>query len=501
MDFEQLLNESKKWMDDANEKVNKWMEDLSLPSRINGVHEKLKKIPAHLETQIEQWENQIKPYFQNIIPEIKGLPSEFDAFREKTRIAWERMAGLLVLGDRYLEAVQTIVTIIVKIQWFDKYADRLSREEREIKEQELHQQNAEDLTNLCKRQGGAWVKAAQFLSSQGDWLPSVYIESLSFLQDQAPVVSWESIENVLKEDLGENWKERFHNITPTPIATASIAQVYKAQLPHGPIIALKIQLPEAPDKIRSDLMFFQAAARLINDYMDSVDLEQIINELSKNILLELDYYHEAANLTRVSTYYSSTQWEFPRLISDLLTQRVLAMNFIEGVPVREFLQEVPSAAESVLTELAKSFIQQIFITGLFHADPHPGNFFVTPKGKLALLDFGAVGQLSEKETENYRAILVALLLRQENGFAELLTNAGFTVPQPEKLEQMLFQKNKDEFNGLTKLQVYLKIMRDAQVSIPDNFVLMARVLISIGGLLNQHQVRLDLKDLAFSLMR
>ena len=191
---------------------------------------------------------------------------------------------------------------------------------------------------------------------------------------------------------------------------------------------------------------------------------------------------------------------FPLLLPDLLSREVLAMSFVEGQPLRHFLSDVPSAAEPLLKALVRSFIKQIFVTGLFHADPHPGNFFVTPQGKLALLDFGAVAHLTDSECEAYRNVLVALFNRQQSDFDSLLRKAGFDVPNGPLLLKLLFERDPAEFAGLSQMETHMRIMRRAEVKIPDNFVLMGRVLISIGGLLKQYQVKVDLQELALYLM-
>ena len=225
------------------------------------------------------------------------------------------------------------------------------------------------------------------MSCQGDWLPPIYAEKLATLQDQAPAVDWQTIQQVLREELGEEWESRFTFIDPQPVATASIAQVHKAKMPYGAEVALKIQLPDAEECVRADLQFFQQMAKLLNRHIASIDVEQTVAELSKSIVQELDYYHEAANLTRFSTQYQAEEWIFPILQPELLTQKVLGMDFITGSSLRVFLAEVPSAAESLLRLLVQSFLKQIFITGLFHADPHPGNFFCNSSREIGTTGF------------------------------------------------------------------------------------------------------------------
>ena len=118
-----------------------------------------------------------------------------------------------------------------------------------------------------------------------------------------------------------------------------------------------------------------------------------------------------------------------------------------------------------------------------------------------MLDFGSVTEITEEETTAYREVLTALLTEDFGDIEQLLSKAGFSIPHPEMLKTMLSRKKSEEYNELTKLQFYLEVMRQAQVKIPDNFVLMARVLIVIGGLLRQYRVRLDMSELALILLR
>jgi len=457
---------------------------------------------------IEEWAGSLKNSIADLIPDSSFLSEELNLIQPRLESEWSDLLSSLQNGERYFDATRTIITLIGRIELLERFSLSLSEEERALKLQTLHERNAVELTDLCKRQGGAWVKAAQFLSCQSGLLPTVYAEHLKQLQDQAPSVAWKEVQSVLETEWGEQWNKRC-KIIHEPIATASIAQVHRATLPHGSDIALKIQLPHVAEKIEADLYYFGRVSQLLKNRVKGIDLEQVMRELSKNIRLELDYYHEASNLTRFFSIYEAKQWVFPSLVNDLLSPKILAMSFVEGVPLRLFLEDIPSAAETLLKEMVQSFIQQIFVSGLFHADPHPGNFLVTPHGKLALLDFGAVGELSKEESKHYRNILIALLLRQEAGFADLLKDAGFVVPDGELLQQLLFHqktdsansnKNSEESNSLTALSRNVKIMQKAKVKVPDNFILMARVLTYIGGILKQYKVKIDLAELAFSLM-
>ena len=501
MDSDHIVKKSKKLFSDLLTTADQFTKDL--PAGIagsNSAETGEKKAALPFWQQFEHHFSELVSTVQSFSSKPYEVTQEWQEMKERLSKSWKTLSERYENSGRYFEAIQTIMKLAGRNQIFKLHAALLDEPERALREQALHQQNAEELVALCKKQGGAWVKAAQFISCHAGGLPQVYSDVLAELQDQAKPIAWHQMEPVLQEEFGPQWQEQFQFFDKTPLATASIGQVHKAQLHYGPVVALKIQIPGVAELVKADLKFFATLAQIFNHQMDALDLEQIVRELSKSVLKELDYYHEASNLTRFFSCYQDQQWEYPLLVKELLTSRTLGMYFIEGMPIRQFLTDVPTAAESLLKELVHSFLKQIFMNGLFHADPHPGNFFVTPRGRIALLDFGAVAQLTPNETSHYREVLMALLLEQFDNIETLLQKAGFVSPHPHQLQQLLSQGKTGEFNDLTKMQYYLEVMRQAEVTIPDNFVLMARVLIVIGGLVRQHKVKLDLSAIALLLM-
>ena len=521
MNLEEWLRDSKRWLEKNSSPLGHWLDETKSQWNQDPKQSNSSQEFNQWQKQIANWGHELTDRFRNLdlessIPDSIRDFQDFGSIQKQLQNEWIGIAEWLKLGDRYRDAIQTLVQLYLQNRFDLLNLKQSPEEETQAPEKtppdisEKHRHNAKELAALCKRQGGTWIKAAQFLSTQGDWLPREYREELEELQDQAPGISWDQVVEVLEESLGSDWNTRFSDIDPNPVATASLAQVHRATLTDGRICAIKVQLPDAPMRIDADLKFFALAAKMFKDQLPGLDPEQLVRELSRSVLLELDYAQEAENLTRFSKCYQSFEWTVPQLIPELLSSKTLGMSFLEGTPIRHFLEEVPSTAEPVLKTLCSSFMRQIFISGLFHADPHPGNFFITPRGQIALLDFGAMGELSENETSAYREVLSALLFKQQEGLIEKMNQAGFVVNQPERLIEMLFKaqdKNKSEGiadsdkTPFSKLETKLRILREAEVELPDSFVLMARVLISLGGLLNQHQVKLTPMEWAAMLMQ
>ena len=496
MKIDQWLKDSQKWMSEVSEKANQWMDQALTPK----TWERFRVFDSSNESLTEYWKK-TEGWIAEAWSQLKEQTTETIDGKKWNRFfqdAWEDLLESSAQTTRNSRALQTIFSIWVRYQFHEQYSRFLSAEEKTKRKEELDEQCANELTELCKLQGGAWVKAAQFLSCRSDLLPEVYATKLMTLQDQAPSVAWEQMEPLLVEQLGEQWRQRIAFIEEQPIASASIGQVHKATLPHGVEIALKLQKPEVSTQIHADLQFFSTVASWLQGYAEGIDLEQIMKELGKSIVQELDYYHESANLTQFESHYRSEHWEFPLLVKELIFPKLLGMHFVQGEPIREYLNQHPATATVILTELVRSFLKQIFLVGLFHADPHPGNFFVTAQHKIVLLDFGAIGKLSADEVTHYRQLVMMLILNNMDELSVALQKCGFIVPDFEHLRSFL-EKTPQEWQGLSRFQYYLEVMKQTKVRIPDQFVLISRVLITLSGLLKWYQVSLDLQELAMQI--
>ena len=259
------LRDSQRWLVKAHQTVSDWADEAGIS---------------------EEWSKRWKGWGDGFLDWIRTDAPE--AFRQLISQS-DNLNQWYAHGSRYFDAGQALLSIAARTYAFQKI--RLPvLEPHEIAEetQTLHQKNAAELAELCRRQGGAWIKAAQFLSCQGDWLPKTYVDQLAELQDQAPSVSWEELEKQLIQCYGADWKLRFDDVDPVPLATASIAQVHRAKTRGGSLVALKIQLPDAAEKIEADLLFFKRIAPLLQRWAEGWNVEQTVEELSRSIRQELD---------------------------------------------------------------------------------------------------------------------------------------------------------------------------------------------------------------------
>ena len=273
---------------------------------------------------------------------------------------------------------------------------------------------ADELARDLERLGPTFVKVGQLLSTRADLLPVAYLEALSRLQDQVEPFSFAEVERIVTEDLGVRISKAFAEFEATPLAAASLGQVHRATLRDGRMVAVKVQRPGIREQIVEDLEAFTEIAQLLDCHAEAGRLyqfEKMVGEFRKTLLRELDYRQEAQNL---STLRENLQ-EFPRIfvpapVDDLTTSRVLTMDYVFGQKITSLspLSRMEIDGAGLAEELHRAYLKQILIDGFFHADPHPGNVFLTDDGRLALLDLGMVGRMSPGMQENLLKLLLAI---------------------------------------------------------------------------------------------
>lgn len=406
-----------------------------------------------------------------------------------------RAAGRLVKGrDRYARALKVSLAVLQSYRAFRR-TRHASGEARHAALLLLHARNARKVTRLCRVNGATWVKLAQVMSCRPDLLPRAYIEELRTLQNDAPPVPFDELVPVLAAELGPDWERHFAHVDRVPVATASIAQVHRATTLAGEDVAIKIQLPEVARLFRQDFVFFHMVANMIAPFAKQLDVRQIARELLDMTRGELSFANEAANLRKFAAHAHGDRIRFPVLYPALSTERVLVTGWVDGTRLREYLDGHADQARDLLTALLDSYIQQITDFGVFHADPHPGNFIVNDAGEITILDFGALGTLSPQETVNYGALLLALFRRGDPDLAQVFTRAGFSG-----LDEATFRDLSKIFLGVKgpdsdyteMLAQAMDTLQQHRITIPDSFVALARVLITVGGFMQTYRVKVNL---------
>lgn len=273
---------------------------------------------------------------------------------------------------------------------------------------------AADLVEHLEELGPTFVKLGQLLSTRPDLLPPPYLDALARLQDRLEPFPMEEVERIVQEELGVRISKAFSFFEDEPLAAASLGQVHRAALRDGRPVAVKVQRPGVREQVQEDLEVLEEVASLLERHPPGgVDpgFRDLVAEFRRTIAGELDYRAEAANLRKMGELLE----EFERIVvpapvDDYTTSRVLTMDFVAGRKVTALgpLTRLELDGEELVDELFQAYLQQVLVHGFFHADPHPGNVFLTPERKLALLDLGMVARVGEEVQEQLVHVVLAV---------------------------------------------------------------------------------------------
>lgn len=402
--------------------------------------------------------------------------------------------GYLVGGRaRHLRAVRA-ATFIVRTyrRHYLSLSPALGRGElREASLARAHEEAALRVARLCEENGASWIKAAQFFSCRPDVLPKEYILALQRLQNDVRPVPFELLRQTLVARWGDQWRSRFASFDEKPVATASIAQVHRARLINGEEVAVKIRLPEVVTHFRQDETTFRLVARMIAPLVRELDLMQVVDQLLAMTLSELDFGGEAENLRRFAALPHRNRIRVPKLYEEMSHSDVLVTGWVEGARLRDHLDANPGKAADLLGELFASYVQQVTLFGIYQADPHPGNFIVDADDNITILDFGALAVITPEERENYARLLFACVSGKTEGIGELFVKAGFTGGNEQTLQKLAEYILTDRLkrSGLSEGVIDLmEAFREQRIRMPDSWVAISRVLITVGGFLMTYDV-------------
>ena len=261
--------------------------------------------------------------------------------------------------------------------------------------------------------GPAFVKLGQALSTRPDLVPASWIAALERTQDDATPAPVGDIEALLEQELGVRASKVFAQIDPEPMAAASLAQVHRAVLHDGRVVALKIQRPDVAGQVRSDLDVLAGLAGTADTLTDAgrrLRLADWIAEFRKAMLLELDYRTEAENLDRFGRHLAGyPSLRVPAPLWDYVTPRLLVMEWIDGINVTRIsgLRRTELDTAPATSELLRAYLDQVFVHGDIHADPHPGNVLLCDDGRIALIDLGMVATVPPRQRERLLKLVFA----------------------------------------------------------------------------------------------
>jgi predicted unusual protein kinase regulating ubiquinone biosynthesis (AarF/ABC1/UbiB family) len=356
---------------------------------------------------------------------------------------------------------------------------------------------AEQLAADLEAMGPTFVKLGQLLSSRSDLLPPVYIEALSRLQDNVAPFPFEQVEQILSEELAVRTSKAFLDFEREPVAAASLGQVHRATLRDGRPVVVKVQRPDIHEQVVQDLEALAEIAGVL-DRRTKVGkrfhFADMIAEFRKTLLAELDYRREAQHLTTLADNLAEFERiVVPRPVLDYTTPRVLTMDYIEGNKINSVspvaLLEVDGTA--LAEELFRAYLKQIFIDGFFHADPHPGNVFITPDGRIGLLDLGMVDRLGPRLQEQ----LLQMVLAVSEGRADDAADVAIKISETtEDFQEKEFRRRVEEVVAMTQdatlgeLQVgkvFLDMAKHAGetgIRMPPELSVLGKALLNLDGI-------------------
>jgi len=317
-----------------------------------------------------------------------------------------------------------------------------SPERRAARREERLTRAARSLAAVLGDLKGAFVKAGQFASLRIDMLPARAREPLASLQDRVPPLPVEVVRGVVEADLGAPLETLYQRFDPIPLGTASIAQVHRAALPDGREVAVKVQHPWLEASLRSDLGVIRAALAGFSFLRGRgrVDQRRVFEEFAAGLAEELDFEREAQVATEIAANLAhEPQIVVPEIVTSHSTRRVLTMSYQPAVPIldRAALARLGVAPSDVLEVLARAYAKQVFVDGLFHADPHPGNLFVleepdaSRRPRVLFVDFGLSKRLDPTLRQELRKGIYAVLQRDQGAFLSGMERMGMVAPGAE----------------------------------------------------------------------
>jgi ubiquinone biosynthesis protein len=344
--------------------------------------------------------------------------------------------------------------------------------------------------------GPTFIKMGQALSARTDLLPPEYIDELSKLQDTIPPIPFEKMRAVLVEELGEDPEKLYGSLDPNPVASASIGQVYNATLKNGQEVVIKIIRPGARDTFERDLEIMVDIADWGTQHTaigQLYDLRALVEEFAYTVRNEFDYFREGYNAdTFRRTFYGDLRVYIPRVYWELTTRQVITMERVSGLKLNDLegLDREMVNRRVVAENLMHFALRQIFEFGFYHADPHPGNFFVQKDGSLAVMDFGMVGRLSAKVKRTFLGIAMSIQRRDTDVLVDELMAAGIYTHAVDRrtlvrdLERLFDRFSSGAISELTGTEVLREIMDVVlrhRLQLPSELVAMTRAITIAEG--------------------
>ena len=364
--------------------------------------------------------------------------------------------------------------------------------------------------------GPTFIKLGQLSSTRHDLLPEEIINEFQKLQDQVPPFSFVEVRAIVELELNMPLNEIFAEFREIPIAAASIGQVHYGRLKSGEEVAVKVQRPLVDQIIKVDLEILGELAALAEQriaWVARYQIRTILEELSKSMAEELNYSREGRNADKFARQYAQQPNVYiPKIFWDYTTSKVLTMEYVDGVKLnqREELLNKGYDLKKTAEQLVNVMLHQVLMDGFFHADPHPGNVFILPEGKIAFVDFGMVGHLNEEMKYHLSSLLIALMRKNSHGLVQAILKLGLVT---DEFDTKVLQKDLDlmqeKYYDIPLSQVSLGdslkdmfiVANRHRIQVPTDLTLLGKALITVEGVAESLDPDLSIVKLAEPLGR
>ncbi|MBQ2637106.1 MAG: AarF/ABC1/UbiB kinase family protein [Methanosphaera sp.] len=344
------------------------------------------------------------------------------------------------------------------------------------------------LREAMEELGPAFIKLGQLLASRPDMIGPEIAEDLKKLRDNTPITPFDQMREVVESELGKPLEEIYSEFDENPLGSASIGQVYKATLKeNGQEVAVKIQKPNIYNIIVADVKILNDLAGKADKYITKTrtyNLPAIMKEFERSIFKELDYMEEVLNIQKITKNFEEDERVvIPQAFNEYSTSKIITMELVDGYVISElFDKEIEGIDNKEMAQIAvQSYLKQILLDGFFHADPHPGNMFVTKDANISYIDWGMVGIITEEFKGNLAQLILILLSGDSKKLIKQLIYMKIITPQQnteefqEDVEDLLNKYlgvDLDQMDGI--FESLMNVMIKHNIVLPREFVMIGR---------------------------
>jgi len=406
---------------------------------------------------------------------------------------------------RHLKRYQRIIRILFKYGFddlveglrIDQYLETGLRMINRKPQEEIDKLSRPERFRMALEElGPTFIKLGQVLSTRPDLISPEYLNELAELQDNVPPFSFAEVQEIFLAETGKKPSELFLEFDEQPMAAASIGQVHRGRLQDGNEVVIKVQRPDIENIIAIDLEILAHIASLMEQYVEELRGHRpsaVVDEFARSLSLEIDYTVELANVQRFARQFSDNKTIYvPLVYAELSTERILTMEYIDGIKTSKIdeLRRKGYDLHLIAERGANLVMEQVFVHGFFHGDPHPGNIFILPDNITCFLDFGLMGRISRNDREDFTDLMLSIVTKNDrkitDGVLRITTqfgeidHAALSRDLADLLDRYLYLPLKDVEAGKI-LQELLDIVQRHKLSMKPNLYLMLKALFAIEG--------------------